>query len=95
MDFDAMFLRVTVKRTYLLAAIVYALSLLLRIVAPYFVAIPSIVGESNRPLAGILRFIFNELSTVISPIAASFCLIIALTLHLTVISKDKDVHDKS
>lgn len=93
MDFEGINIRIAVKRLYLTAAIIYVVSLLLRIVGPYFTAVPSIVGEHNRPLAGTLRFIFNELTSIISPITASFCLILAITMHLTLTSRRTDFND--
>ena len=94
MDPKSIDMRTAVKRVYILAGILYVTSLILRIVGPFFMTKPSIVGEFNQPLASTLRFIFNELSMLISPVAASFCLVIAVIMHVLLASRYGTSEDK-
>ncbi|MFT3944827.1 MAG: hypothetical protein QM705_13525 [Ancrocorticia sp.] len=87
MDPKSIDMRTAVKKIYVLAGILYVTSLILRIVGPFFMMQPSIVGEFNQPLASTLRFIFNELSMLVSPVAASFCLLTAIIMHVLLASR--------
>ena len=79
-------MRAALKKVYVFSGILYVASLVLRIVGPFFISNPSVVGEFNQPLAGTLRFVFNELTSLVSPAAASFCLVIAIIMHLVLSS---------
>lgn len=93
-DFKYIGMRSALKKVYIFAGILYVVSLILKIVGPFFITNPSVVGEFNQPLAGTLRFIFTELTSIVNPVSASFCLVIAVVMHLILASSEDTAKDE-
>ena len=82
--------RAIAHRVYILAVVLFVLAIVLQIVAPLFVAVPSIISEYDKPLVGTLRFVFNELQNLINPTVVSVCFLIAVILHPIITSQLSD-----